>query len=69
MNYQIIAIGLWIGLSIVFFFLSRKSVIKQFGTPNRRFSGLDWRAYLLCVVALAGLLSMGVTFLIRSIFS
>jgi len=70
MDYQKIAIGLWIGLSIILFLLTIKSVLRQPGTVKRKkLRKVEWRVYLFMVAVVAAFISIAITLLIRYFFN
>lgn len=67
MDYAKFAIILWIIASVTIAIVGKKSVFRQFGIPQNKIVTLIWFGYLLCVAILGGAISIGITFLMKSI--
>ena len=67
MNYATIAIVIWIVLTILIAILAKRSVFKQFGIPQNSVGSPLWRAYLLTCAAVGMPVSIGITYIIRSV--
>jgi hypothetical protein len=67
MDYAKFAIILWIIVTVIIAIVGRKAFFKIFGMPKNRFVKVEWRAYLLCAAILGAVLSIGVTFFIKSL--
>jgi len=67
MNYAAIAIITWIILTILIAILAKRSVFKQFGIPQNSVGSPLWRAYLITCAAVSMLVSIGITYLIKSV--
>jgi hypothetical protein len=67
MDYAKFAIILWIIATIIIAVIGKKSFSKIFGLPQNKALKIDLRAYLFCAAILGAAISVGVTFLVRSI--
>ena len=66
MDYANFAVIFWIIVTIIIAIAGRKSFFKIFGMPQNKFLKIDWRAYLFCATILGAAISIGITFLIKS---
>lgn len=67
MDYAKFAIILWIVATVIIAIVSRKAFFKIFGMSKKRIVKVEWRAYLLCAAGLGAVVSIGITFLIKSL--
>jgi uncharacterized membrane protein YeaQ/YmgE (transglycosylase-associated protein family) len=66
MDYAKFAIILWIAVTIILAFLGRKSIFRQFGMRQTKPVAPVWLMYLFCTAIIGAVVSIGVTFLIKS---
>jgi hypothetical protein len=66
MNYAIFAIVLWIIATVTIAIVGKKSILEQFGTPQKKLRWVSWRAYLFIAMMLGAAVSIGITYLIKS---
>ncbi len=67
MDYAKFAIILWIIATIIIAIIGKESFLKIFGLPKNKFLRIELRAYLFCTMILGAAISIGITFLIKSI--
>jgi hypothetical protein len=67
MDYAKFAILLWIIFTVLLVTVSRRSMFKQFGANQKPILWGGWRIYLFCMMMLGAALSIGITFLIKSL--
>jgi len=66
MNYAIFAIVLWIIATVTIAIVGKRSILKQFGKPQKKLRWVSWRAYLFIAMMLGAAVSIGVTCLVKS---
>ena len=67
MEYAKFALIFWIIATIIIAIIGKKSIDKQFGMTKNKGLSFYWRAYLFCSMALGAVISIGITFLIKSL--
>ena len=66
MDYAEFAIVFWIIATIIIAIVGRKAFFKIFGMPQNKTLKVDWKAYLVCAMMLGAVISIGITFLMKS---
>jgi len=67
MDYAKFAIILWIIATIIIAIVGKKAFFKIFGLPKNKILKVDLRAYLFCTGILGAAISLGITFIIKSL--
>lgn len=67
MDYAKFAIIFWVIATIIIAIVGKKSFFKIFGLPHNKILKVDWRAYLFCAAILGAAISIGITFIIKSL--
>jgi len=67
MDYAKFAIITWLIATIVVAIISKKSIFRQFGYPQNKVVSAIWKAHLLCSMILGAAISIGITFVIKSV--
>jgi len=67
MYYGTFAIILWVIATVIIAIIGKNAFFKIFGLPKNKILKVDWKAYLVCSMVLGAAISVGVTFLIKSI--
>jgi len=67
MDYAKFSIIVWIVATIILAIVCKRSFFKQFGIPQHKILRMDWRAYLVCMMMLGGVIAVGLTFFIKSV--
>jgi hypothetical protein len=67
MDYAKFAIIFWIIASIIIAIVGKKSIFKQFGIPPNKLRWAGWKLVLFCAMALGAAISIGMTFIIKSL--
>ena len=66
MDYATFTIITFIIATTVIAIIAKKSVFKQFGYPQNKVVSAIWRAHLAISMALGAVVSIGITFMIKS---
>jgi hypothetical protein len=66
MDYPKFAILTWIIATVVIAIFCRKAFFKIFGMPKNKYLKVEWRAFLFTAALLGAVVSIGITFLVRS---
>jgi hypothetical protein len=67
MDYAKFAIILWIIATFIIAIVGKKAFFKIFGLPQNKVLKVDLRAYLFCAGILGATISLGITFIIKSL--
>ena len=67
MNYAKFAIIFWIIATVIIAIVGKKPILKQFGIPQSKISGIEWKGYLFCAMIIGAAISVGITFLLKSL--
>lgn len=67
MDYAKFAIILWIIATIIIAIVGKKAFFKIFGLPQNKILKVDLRGYLFCSGILGAAISLGITFIIKSL--
>lgn len=68
MDYAKFAIILWIIATIIIAIVGKKAFFKIFGLPQNKILKVELRGYLFCAGILGAAISLGITFIIKSLF-
>jgi hypothetical protein len=66
MDYAKFAIIFWIIATVIIAIVGKESILKQFGTPQKKLRWASWRAYMVIAMMLGAAVSIGITCLIKS---
>jgi hypothetical protein len=66
MNYAIFAIVSWVVATVTIAIVGKRSILKQFGKPQKKLRWVSWRAYLFIAMMLGAAVSIGITCLVKS---
>jgi len=67
MDYAKFAIIFWIIATVIIAIIGKKPILKQFGVPQNKTSGIEWKGYLFCAMIIGAAISVGITFLLKSL--
>ena len=67
MDYAKFAVILWIIATIIIAIIGKKPIAKEFEIPKNKILKFDWRGFLFCAMILGAAISVGITFLIKSL--
>ena len=67
MDYAIFTIITFIIATIAIAIIAKKSVFRQFGYPQNKVVSAIWRAHLFISMILGAVVSIGLTFIIKSL--
>jgi hypothetical protein len=69
MDYAKFAIIFWLIATVILAIIGKKAFFKQFGIPQNQHMFLSriWFSFLVCAAIFGGAISIGITFLIKSL--
>jgi len=67
MDYAKFAIIFWIIATVIIAIIGKKPILKQFGIPQNKISGIAWKGYLFCAMIIGAAISVGITFILKSL--
>ena len=67
MDYAKFAIIFWVIVTVIIAIVSKRSIFKQFEIPPNKLRWAGWKLVLFCAMALGAAISIGITFLMKSL--
>jgi hypothetical protein len=67
MDYAKFAIIFWIIATIIIAIVGKRSIFKQFGIRQNQLRWAGWKMVLFCAMAIGAVISIGITFIIKSL--
>jgi hypothetical protein len=67
MDYAKFAIISWVIATVIIAIVGKRSIFKQFEIPPNKLRWAGWKLVLFCAMALGAAISIGITFLMKSL--